>query len=187
MHGAYTRTLKLRFRRLRRGSKNHAENELENTPKNDRIWHPFRSHLGFLFVPEKPSKINQKINPFWKRFWHRFWHHFGIQNPFKNASKNNTVFHRFFGWFWLGFGTSFWRPRPPKWDQENQTKKSDEKGKARPLPGRRNTRPGRAGGVCPPIRGRLLWKLPLSPGGISWKYFSFVRHPIYTDTHTYVI
>ena len=92
MHGAYTRTLKLRFRRLRRGSKNHAENELENTPKNDRIWHPFRSHLGFLFVSEKPSKINQKINPFWKRFWHRFLHHFGIQNPFKNASQNNTIF-----------------------------------------------------------------------------------------------
>ena len=30
-------------------------------------------------------------------------------------------------------------------------------------------RPGRAGGVSPPIRGRLLWKLPLSPGGIFVK------------------
>ena len=173
MHGAYTRTLKLMFRQLRKGSKNHAENELENTPKNDRIWQPFRHHFGFLFLSEKPSKINQKIKPFWKRFWHRFWHHFGNQNPFKNASKNNTDFHRFFRWFWVSFGTSFLRPRPPKWNQENQTKKSDEKGKARPLPGRRNTRPGRAGGVSPPIRGRLLWKLPLSVGGISWMYFSF--------------
>ena len=58
MHGANTRTLKLRFRRLRRGWKNHAANEIENTPKNYRIWQPFPNHFGFLFVSEKHLKIN---------------------------------------------------------------------------------------------------------------------------------
>ena len=103
MHGAYTRTLKLRFRRLRGGSKNHAE-------KNSKILHKM-IRSGTLFIPilasfSYPKNLQKSI----KKSTH-FGRGFGIDFGIILASKIHSKMHLKTIQFFIDFFDDFGRLR----------------------------------------------------------------------------